>query len=111
MVNDKADKEKNIEEIKEEHEREKKGIEEVHEKIIQNIISEFECKERDAQIELQKVRVELTTALLEKEMALSQLREKYYIKEKAKMELKILLEKEKTCTACSRGNKACQYLT
>ncbi len=58
-------------------------------------ISELECKERDAQIELQEVKVELMTALLEKEMALSQLREKYYIEEKAKTELEILLEKEK----------------
>ena len=99
MVKDKADQERNIEEIKAEHEKEKKGIEEVHEKKIkhlQNRISELECKEKAAQIVLEKVKVELTNALLEKEKALSQLREKFHIEEKAKMELEILLEKEKT---------------
>ncbi len=60
---------------------------------LQNRISELECKERDAQIELQKVTVELTTALWKKEKVLSQLREKSRIKE---MELEILLKKEKT---------------
>ena len=63
---------------------------------LQNGISELECKERDAQIELQKVRVELTTALWEEKKVLSQLREKFHIEEKAKMELEILLEEEKT---------------
>ncbi len=99
LVKDKADQERNIEIIKAEHEREKKGIEEVHEKKIeqlQNRILELECKERDALIKLEKVKVELMTARLDKEIALSQLREKYYNEEKAKMELKILLEEEKT---------------
>ncbi len=100
LVQDKADQERNdqgirksIEEIKAKH---RKGIEEVHEKKIehlQNRISELECKERDAQLVLEKVKVELTNALLEKEKALSQLREKFH---KAKMELEILLEEEKT---------------
>ncbi len=99
LVKDKADQERNIEEIKAEHDRERKGIEEVHEKKIkhlQNRISELECKEKAAQLVLEKVKVELTNALLEKEKALSQLREKFHIEEKAKMELEILLEKEKT---------------
>ncbi len=99
MVKDKADQERNIEEIKAEHEREKKGIEEVHEKKIkhlQNRISELECKEKAAQIVLEKVKVELKNALLEKEKVLSRLREKFHIEEKAKMKLEILLEKEKT---------------
>ncbi len=72
MVKDKADQERNIEEIKAEHEREKKGLEEVHEKKIeqlQNRILKLECKERDALIKLEKVKVELMEAKLNRETA------------------------------------------